>query len=52
MYWNNQVLSAGGSTDLQTAFLAVLHDQTHVGGLDARPKELHQVLMLHLFHLS
>lgn len=43
---------AGWDTDLQTAFPAVLHDQTDIWSLNANAKELHQVLMFHLFHLS
>lgn len=39
-------------THFQAAFLAVLGDQADIGWLDADTKELHQVLMLHLFHLS
>lgn len=39
-------------TDLQTTFLAVLEDQANVWWFDACAKNLHQVLMFHLFHLS
>lgn len=39
-------------THLKTAFLAILRDQTDGGWLNTNPEELHQVLMLHLFHLS
>lgn len=43
---------AGGDMHLQAAFSAVLHDQTDIWRLSASAEELHQVLVLHLFHLS
>lgn len=42
----------GHRLDLQAAFPAVLHDQTDIGRLHAHAEELHQVFVLHLFHLS
>lgn len=47
-----KVCSTSRDTDLQTTFPAVLHDHTDIRWLSAKTKELHQVLMFHLFHLS